>query len=211
LPYRSSRLTFDEWDACAAHGDCDPHVQDSRWGRGRRPTINISWDDAQTYAKWLSRITGKEYRLLSEAEYEYAARAGTQAAFPWGDDIELNGRTMANCNGCGSQWDGKQTAPVGSFPANRFGLYDIVGNVWEWTEDCYHDSYQAAPADGSPLTSGGSTRIVRGGSWISAPQTLRLAYRGWNSTGTRIYFLGFRVARALSAGTDATTAPSDKR
>ncbi len=135
-------LTFDEWDACAAHGDCNPRVDDEGWGRGRRPVINVSWDDAQAYVKWLSRITGKRYRLLSEAEYEYAARAGTRTAYPWGDEIRLNGKPMPNCSGCGSQWDGKQTAPVGSFTANRFDLYDMVGNVWEWTEDCWNDSYE---------------------------------------------------------------------
>ena len=137
-PFAVSRfaLTFDEWDACAARGDCNKNVSDSGWGRGRRPAINVNWDDAQAYVKWLSRITGRDYRLLSEAEYEYAARAGTQMAYPWGDEIKLNGETMANCNGCGSKWDVKQTAPVGSFAANRFDLYDMVGNVWQWTEDC---------------------------------------------------------------------------
>ena len=130
-----------------------------RVSRGRRPAIYVSWDDAQTYVKWLSRITGKDYRLLSEAEYEYAARAGTQTAYPWGDDIKLNGKAMANCDGCGN----KQTAPVGSFAANPFGLYDMVGNVWEWTEDCWNGSYQGAPADGSAWTSGDcSRRVVRG-------------------------------------------------
>jgi formylglycine-generating enzyme required for sulfatase activity len=99
--------------------------------------MNFTWDDAQAYAKWLSGITGKQYRLLSEPEYEYAARAGSGTKYPWGDDIKLNGKPMANCDGCGSQWDGRQTAPVGSFPANAFGLYDMVGNVGSWTEDCW--------------------------------------------------------------------------
>ena len=111
-------LTFDEWDACAAHGDCAAHVSDSGWARGRHPAINVNWDDAQTYVNWLSRITGKPYRLLSEAEYEYAARDGTETTYPCGPEIKLSGKAMANCNGCGSQWDGKQTAPVGSFAAN---------------------------------------------------------------------------------------------
>ncbi len=192
-------LTFDEWDACAAHGDCAQHVSDSGWGRGRRPVINVSWDDAQTYVKWLSRITGKTYRLLSEAEYEYAARAGTETAYPWGDEIKLNGKAMANCNGCGSQWDGKQAAPVGSFAANRFGLYDMVGNVWEWTEDCWNPNYQGAPADGSPWTSGDcNPRVVRGGSWVDFPDGLRSAYRYWYASANRSYGLGFRVARTLT-------------
>src|SRR5271166_39778 len=192
-------LTFDEWDACAARGDCAPHVSDSGWGRGRRPAINVSWDDAQTYVKWLSRITRKSYRLLSEAEYEYATRAGSQTKYPWGDDIKLNGTAMANCDGCGSQWGNKQTAPVGSFAANRFGLYDMVGNVWEWTEDCWNANYQGAPADGSPWVSGDrSRRVVRGGSWNDNPDLLRSAYRLWNYTVHRDSGLGFRVARTLS-------------
>ena len=186
-------LTFDEWDACAARGACRPNVTDSGWGRGRRPAINVSWDDAQTYVKWLSSITGKAYRLLSEAEYEYAARAGSQTKYPWGDDIKLNGKPMANCAGCGSQWGGKQTAPVSSFVANAFGLYDMVGNVWEWTEDCWNESYQGAPADGSPFR-----RVVRGGSWDYYPVYLRSADRFWVPSGYRIINLGFRVARTLT-------------
>ncbi len=139
------------------------------------------------------------YRLLSEAEYEYAARAGTQTAYPWGDEIKLNGQAMANCNGCGSQWDGKQTAPVGSFPANRFGLYDMVGNVWEWTEDCWNSSYEYAPADGSAWTSGDcNSRVVRGGSWGNAPDNLRSASRGGDTSDLRGVYLGFRVARTLT-------------
>ena len=196
--------TFDEWDTCVAYGDCDPRVSDNRWGRSRRPTINVTWDDAQTCVKWLSRITGKTYRLLSEAEYEYAARAGTETKYPWGDDIKLAGKAMANCRGCGSQWDGKQTAPVGSFAANRFGLYDMVGNVWEWTQDCLNDTYERtpaerAPADGSAWTSGDcNTRVVRGGSWIVDPDFLRSAARYGVNSGLRSYLLGFRVARTLT-------------
>ena len=133
-------LTFDEWDACVTHGDCSPNVGDSGWGRGRRPLANVSWDDAKTYVAWLSRITGRKYRLLSEAEFEYAARSRTHTAYPWGDDIQLNGIAMANCSGCGSQWDAKRTAPFASFAPNQFGLYDMVGNVWEWVEDCRLDN-----------------------------------------------------------------------
>ena len=158
----------------------------------------MSWDDAQAYVKWLSSITGKAYRLLSEAEYEYAARAGSETKYPWGDDIKLNGKAMANCDGCGSQWDNKQTAPVGSFAANQFGLYDMVGNVWEWTEDCWNESYQGAPADGSAWTSGDcSRRVVRGGSWstIQAPP-LGVPPRGLHRLP--VLNLGFRVARTLT-------------
>ena len=195
-------LTFAEWDACVAHGDCARGVGDSNLGRGRQPAINVSWDDAQSYVAWLSRITGKEYRLLSEAEYEYAARAGTQTVYPWGDDI---GKGNANCQQCGSQWDGKRTAPVGSFAANGFGLYDMVGNVWEWTEDCYHDSYNGAPADGIAWTRGdcGGRRVVRGGSWGNNPQSLRSAGRDGGATDDRSNGSGFRVGRTLSAGASA--------
>ena len=192
-------LTFDEWDACAAQGGCRPDVSDSRWGRGRRPVINVSWDDARAYVKWLSGITGKPYRLFSEAEYEYAARGKSETKYPWGDDIKLNGKPMANCASCGSQWDGKQTAPVGSFPANAFGLYDMVGNVWEWMEDCWNETYRGAPADGSPWTSGDcSRRVVRGGSWRLLPENLRSANRFWVSSDGRLIVLGFRVARTLT-------------
>jgi formylglycine-generating enzyme required for sulfatase activity len=192
-------LTFDAWDACVAHGDCDPHVNDAGWGRGRRPAINLSWDDAQIYVKWLSRITGKRYRLLSEAEYEYAARAGSETQYPWGGDIKLDGKAMANCVNCGSQWDGKQTAPVGSFPANTFGLYDMVGNVWGWTEDCWSPNYNGAPADGSAWTSGDcNSRVMRGSPFFDAQDYLRSADRGHNTTGFRYSGVGFRVARTLS-------------
>jgi formylglycine-generating enzyme required for sulfatase activity len=192
-------LTFDEWDACAARRGCRRDVSDSGWGRGRRPAMNMSWDDAQAYVKWLSGITGKPYRLLSEAEYEYAARAGGQTKYPWGDDIKLSGETMANCNGCGSQLGGKQTATVGSFPANLFGLYDMVGNVSEWTQDCWNDNYTGAPADGSPWTNGNCNfRIVRGGSWGDNPGWLRLALRYGDPAGGRGDRVGFRVARTLT-------------
>ena len=141
-------LTFDEWDTCVAFGDCPQDISDGGFGHGQRPVANVTWDDAQRYVAWLSTMTGKAYRLLAESEYEYAARAGTQTAYPWGDEI---GNGNANCNGCGSQWDKKQTAPVGSFPPNGFGLYDMVGNNWAWVEDCYHANYEGAPTDGSGL------------------------------------------------------------
>ena len=142
-------VTFDEWDTCARYGGCRTDVSDFGFGRGQRPVIKVTWDDAQQYVAWLSKMTGEPYRLLTEAEYEYATRAGTTTAYPWGDDIGTN---KANCNGCGSQWDNKQTAPVGSFAPNGFGLFDMVGNVWEWVEDCYNDNYNGAPTDGSAWT-----------------------------------------------------------
>jgi formylglycine-generating enzyme required for sulfatase activity len=115
-------VTFDDWDACVADGGCNGYKpSDQGWGRGRRPVINVSWDDAKAYVAWLSTKTSKPYRLLREAEYEYATRAGTLTAYPWDNDI---GKNNANCERCGSQWDNKQPASVGSFAANRFGLYD---------------------------------------------------------------------------------------
>jgi formylglycine-generating enzyme required for sulfatase activity len=194
------QLTFADWDACVAAGGCDDYKpSDTDWGRGPQPVINVSWEDAQQYLAWLSEVTGKTYRLLSESEYEYAARAGTTTAYPWGDDI---GKNNADCNGCGSQWDAKQTAPVGSFAPNRFGLYDMVGNVFEWTEDCIHDNYIGAPADGSVWTSGGDcgNHVIRGGSWLSDPVNLRSDNRVWlTSPDRRDSGLGFRVARTLLA------------
>ena len=191
-------VTFNDWDACVAYGNCDPHVSDSGFGRGRQPVINVTWDDAQYYAAWLSRMTGKPYRLLSEAEFEYAARAGTQTAYPWGDEI---GKNNANCTMCGSRWDARQPTVVGSFAANRFGLYDMYGNIWQWLEDCYHKDYQGAPQDGSTWVDGAdcNERVVRGGSWGGDPQVLRSAYRTWIATGIRDADLGFRVGRTLLA------------
>ena len=158
--------------------------------------INVSWDDTQQYVAWLSRMTGQPYRLLTEAEWEYAARAGTTTAYYWGDEI---GKGNANCDGCGSQWDGKQTAPIGSFAPNAFGLYDMAGNVHQWVQDCYHDDYNGAPTDGSAWTSGDcSARVIRGGSWNFNPQYLRSANRNLLPTGFRNYFGGFRVGRTLT-------------
>jgi formylglycine-generating enzyme required for sulfatase activity len=191
-------LTFAEWDACAAYGDCDPHITDGGYGRGQQPVINVTWDDAQHYAAWLSKMTGKTYRLLTEAEYEYAARAGTQTAYPWGDDI---GKNNADCDGCGSQWDKRQPAPIGSFAANRFGLYDMVGNVWEWVQDCYQANYNGAPTDGTEWRTSGEcrNRVVRGGSWGDISDGSRSASRGRGTTVDRNYRLGFRVGRTVVA------------
>jgi formylglycine-generating enzyme required for sulfatase activity len=127
-PFAASKfeVTFAEWDACAAHGDCTPQVSDHGWGRGRRPVIDVSWEDPQRYLAWLSKITGKTYRCSLKRNTS-TQRAGTQTAYPWGDDV---GNNHANCAGCGNRWDATQTAPAGSFAPNQFGLYDMVGNVW---------------------------------------------------------------------------------
>lgn len=195
-------LTFADWDACVAGGGCNGYrPSDQSWlPRAQRPAINVDWHDAQAYVAWLSRVTGKTYRLLSEAESEYVTRAETTTAYPWGDDIKLNGQAMANCDGCDSQW-GQQTAPVGSFPPNKCGLYDTAGNVWEWTEDCAHINYNGAPTDGSAwlAENGGdcSQRMVRGGSWIDPPDKLRSAFRNAYATVYRYDYVGFRLMRTL--------------
>jgi formylglycine-generating enzyme required for sulfatase activity len=155
-------------------------------------------NSATSYVAWLSNKTSKPYRLLTEPEYEYAMRAGTQTAYWWGNDI---GKGNANCDGCGSRWDGRQTAPVGSFAPNEFGLYDMSGNVWEWVEDCWHDSYRGSPLDGSAWTTACtdvSQRVIRGGSWNDGPQGLRSAVRLRYSEGSRHNDIGFRLARTLS-------------
>jgi formylglycine-generating enzyme required for sulfatase activity len=191
-------VTFDEWEACMAHGSCKQEPDDRFWGRGRRPVINVSWDDAWQYVAWIAKLTGEPYRLLTEAEWEYAARAGTTTTYSWGDDI---GEGNADCDGCGSQWDNRQTAPVGSFKPNAWGLYDMHGNVWEWVEDPWHDGYEGAPTDGSPWVKDGdaSRRVVRGGSWYSGPLFLQAASRSSGfSSGYRIVDIGFRLARTLN-------------
>jgi formylglycine-generating enzyme required for sulfatase activity len=189
-------ITFNDWDACAAPGDCDQHISDNGWGRGRQPVVNVTWDHTQRYVAWLSKVTGKPYRLLSEAEWEYAARAGTETPYFWGDQI---GNSNANCTGCGSQWDGKQPAAVGSFAPNQFDLYDMHGNVKEWVQDCYLTDYSGTPTDGSAWTAGEcQARVFRGGSWASVAQLLRSAYRGRGTPNFRNFDLGFRVGRTLT-------------
>jgi formylglycine-generating enzyme required for sulfatase activity len=188
-------VTFDDWDVCVALGGC-AQASDSGWGRRTRPVINVSWTDAQDYVAWLSKRTGKPYRLLSEAEWEYAARAGSERAFPW--DQDAAGTSNANCDGCGSQWDNQQTAPVGSFAANKFGLFDMGGNVWEWVQDCYRDNYDQVPADGTAVTGGDCRRhAVRGGSWGADVPFVRSASRFPRAPDYRSSSLGIRVGRTL--------------
>ena len=198
-------VTFAEWDACVSAGGCLGYrPADEGWGRGTRPVTNVSWEDAKAYVAWLSQRTGQQYRLLTESEWEYAARAGTTTRYWWGNDI---GRGNANCNICDSPWDDKQAAPVGSFKPNAFGLHDMLGNVWEWAEDCWHDSYTGAPTDGTAWTANCTAvqyavaPVMRGGSWNHYEQSdsLRSAYRIWGPSDYRHNDIGFRVARTLSA------------
>ena len=296
-------VTFGEWDACVSGGGCGGYRPDDEgWGRGSRPVVNVGWNDAQAYVRWLSGRTGEGYRLPSESEWEYAARAGTQTKyFWWGEEIGLNRADLETCvelsmHGSGedarmvarwekspmqesrwltkgdvprcerwknermwlvgwedaqayvawlsrktgeryrllheSQWDGEaragtgtgyfwwgdgneteralanyggvlydkgRTAPVGSFPANAFGLHDVHGNVWEWVEDPWHDSYHGAPSDGRAWGSGDcGERVMRGGSWLSDLPDLRSASRIGYAAGRRGLSVGFRVARTLA-------------
>ena len=192
-------VTFAEWDACVAAAGCVA-VDDEGWGRGSRPVINVGWEDVRAYARWLSAQTSRAYRLPSEAEWEFAARAGTETTYNWGKRV---GRNHANCDGCGSRWDGRKTAPVGEFRANGWGLHDMHGNVWEWVEDCWAPlrparGYAGAPTDGSAWLFGHcSLRVLRGGSWFSTPFSLESAGRSWDKISTRGSDVGFRVARTL--------------
>ena len=192
-------ITFADWDACVEGGGCDGYLPyDKGWGRGRRPVIHVNWDDAQSYVLWLSRQTGETYRLPSEAEWEYAARAGTETRFNWGDDFMID---LANCRDERCRDAFPNTAPVGSFPANAWGLHDIHGNVNEWVQDCWNgDSYEGAPTDGGAWVVGEGdcrSRMLRGGAWSSTPEGLRSATRIRNYPLDRLNTVGFRVARAL--------------
>jgi formylglycine-generating enzyme required for sulfatase activity len=192
-------VTFDQWDACVADGGCNGYrPSDQGWGRGNRPVINVNWNDASAYAVWLSRKTGKTYRLLSEAEREYVTRAGTRTPFWWGSSISPN---QANCNytyAGGPKGEYRQrTVPVDGFEANHWGLFNVHGNVWDWTEDCWNDSNQ--PGNGNARTTGDcSRRVVRGGSWSSFPRNLRAAFRDGFTSDARYDDVGFRLARTLS-------------
>lgn len=197
-------VTFDEWMACVVSGGCqgkrDP--SDRGWGKGRRPVINVSWNDAKEYTAWLSQTTGKEYRLLTEAEWEYSARAGTQTDYHWGDRFD---ESIAN--------NGNATVLVGQYKANSFGLYDMHGNVWEWVEDCWHAGYKGAPTDGSAWSTAcqfPDQRVIRGGGVHSNALSLRSASRGRDiARANRFGALGFRVARTLAPQSDRLeTVPS---
>ena len=187
-------VTFEEYDRfCESTGKQKPY--DCGWGRDNRPVIYVSWDDAQAYCTWLTIQTGQAYRLPSEAEWEYAARAGTKTAYWWGDEIGVN---QTNCGDSGSQWSGKQTSPVGSFPANPFGLHDTSGNVWELVQDVWRSHYIGAPNDGSAWEWGvgpfGHPIVIRGGSWVDRAGDVRCAVRYGGRPGGRDLSLGFRLA-----------------
>ncbi|MFK8017828.1 MAG: SUMF1/EgtB/PvdO family nonheme iron enzyme [Gammaproteobacteria bacterium] len=192
----ATEVTFAQYDGFwAATGREAP--DDGGWGRGGRPVINVSWKDAVAYAEWLSDETGAECRLPLESEWEYAARAGSNLEYWWGDAPDRVGEVTMNTEDSDSQWSGTKTAPVGQFPANPFGLHDMQGNVWEWTEDCWHESYEGAPTDGRAWgeedNGDCSRRVVRGGSWVDVPRFARSAYRYWFNPEFSLSNVGFRV------------------
>lgn len=191
----SDEAVFAEWDLCVKFGNCHP-ISDGGWGRGNQPVINITWFDAKQYVAWLSRMTGRDYRLLTEAEYEYATRAHTTTAYYWGPDL---GKGNASCNGCKTKYDGVQPSPAGAWPANGFGLHDMLGNVWEWVEDCYKASYEGAPTDGRAwIFENCPYRVARGGTWTGLTKSVlpRSAICDWRTPDAPC--CGFRVARTLA-------------
>jgi formylglycine-generating enzyme required for sulfatase activity len=195
-------VTFGEWDACVQDGGCNGYSpSDEHWGRGDRPVVNVSWNDAQAYIAWLNRKTGHHYRLLSEAEYEYAERAGAQTPYATGYGITASQANFLDSTGSSPSNPsiGRSPTPVGIFPPNGFGLYDMQGNVWEWVQDCWQDNYAHAPRDGSPLLSGDcQRRVVRGAAFNRDPSFMRSATRYWIVGQLRSALAGFRVAMTLS-------------
>ena len=199
-------VTFTQWDACVADGGCGGYTPDDEgWGRGNRPVIHVSWDDIQSFIAWLNARTGGNFRLPTEAEWEYAARAGSTTKFYFGNSESQLCR-YANHADSSTDFDwrnetcsdgvGKRTAEVGRYQPNSFGLYDLHGNVWEWVQDCWNNSYAGAPTDGSAWTSGDcGLRVFRGGSWSNTPRHLRSANRTGFTRSYRDGDIGFRLAQ----------------
>lgn len=186
-----TETTFNQYDAfaLATHREL-PY--DGNWGRGEYPVINISWEDAQDYANWLSTMTGVHYRLPSEAEWEYAAHGGENSDFSWGHFYTVN---AATCLNCGNAWDGLSTRPSHQFPPNQYGIYDMHGNVQEWNRDCWHDNYLGAPNDGSAWANPACMRrVIRGGSWATPVTDIRAGARSWQRRRVATDRIGFRVA-----------------
>lgn len=186
-------VTFDDWDNCVHHGGCrsNPHPKDFDSGRGRNPVVGISWQDAQEYVRWLAGYTGVSYRLPSEAEWEYAARAGTATPYYSGTTID---HMQANFDAVIGKLE-----PVGSYPPNAFGLYDMAGNAWQFVEDCYFNTYKGAPQDGTPVRDKDCGRnVIRGGSWYNNITEIRSAQRDGYKPDERLAHAGFRVARTIS-------------
>jgi formylglycine-generating enzyme required for sulfatase activity len=187
-------VTVAQWNACVEAGGC-PRLSSENNSSGTAPVRDVSWDDAQQYVKWLGKITGKPYRLPTEAEWEYAARGGTSTRFWWGDQMRQG---TANCKDCGEPWHADAPVSVGSFAANPYGLYDMNGSVWEWVNDCWHSSYKGAPADGRTWDeSNCQSRVIRGGSWRNGPSYMLTSTRFKYDASVRYSENGFRVARDL--------------
>jgi formylglycine-generating enzyme required for sulfatase activity len=191
--------TFEEWNACVADGGCAHRPFDNGWGRGKRPVINVSWSDAQDYVAWLSTRTGARYRLPTEAEWEYAARAGAATPFAFGAAIAAS---QANFNaslpyGAAAGLFRRMTTPTGTFGPNAFGLYDMHGNVWEWTNDCWRPDHSGVGPDGTAFGGDCAARIIKGGAWNTGGVRLRAADREGSPLGARRSDIGFRVVRDL--------------
>jgi formylglycine-generating enzyme required for sulfatase activity len=225
-------VTWDQWEACVRDRACDgmaidtalrtgengqPNPDYKDWGRGTRPVVGVSWYDAQAFVGWLNAKTGEDdaYRLPSEAEWEYAARAGTTTAWPWGTELDYeHGNFGVESGGLGGKAEGRdvwvnETAPVASFPPNAFGLYDMHGNIFEWTEDCYEADRAHTPADGTANKEGNcANRVFRNGTFTSNAYMQRSARRGapYPATTRGRNYLGFRVAKTL-----ADAAPAARR
>lgn len=185
------KVTVGEWNVCAAQGACryKPPAEDDA---GDRPATNLSREDAAEYVEWLRKVTGKPYRLPSEAEWEYAARAGTKTRYSWGDQV---GTQNADCKGCGGPYDARIPAKVDAYPGNPWGLFGMEGGVAEWVEDCWHASYQGAPVDGSAWRRAKcSLNVLRGGSWMSPPEDLTVSSRNFYDPAVRYPGNGMRVA-----------------
>ena len=194
-----TETTFDQYDAFAKQSARNL-PDDQGWGRGTQPVVNVDWNDARAYVNWLGAMTGKSCRLPSEAEWEYAARARTTTEYALPADAngsdDIKDKALANCEDCGSKWTGKQTAPVGQFPANGWKLHDMHGNVWEWVEDCFHKNYEGAPENGAARQGGTGacqSRVLRGGAWNDFVGDVRSAARVDQAPGYRYFSIGFRV------------------
>lgn len=191
-------VTFAQWDECVKQKGCQ-HKPDDSWGRGDRPVIRVSWNDAQEYISWLNEKTGKTYRLPTEAEWEYAARACSKTAYWWGEYDSRNYANYTKC--CESLFSGKgqlvYTFPVGSFPENPFKLFDMHGNVSEWVQD-YYGKYPDKALQDPGGASSGSSRVIRGGSWLSMPGGVRSAHRSGSTPDDRSSVVGFRLAQGQS-------------
>lgn len=187
----ATEVTFEQWDACVNDGGCLYRPSDKGWGRDGRPVIMVSYDDiTQQYIPWINSVTKSVFNLPSEAQWEYSARAGSLSKYNWGNSQKPD---LANCDSCSTRWDSK-TAPVRSFSANNWGLYDMHGNVWEWTRDCYNYNYNNAPNNGRAWLAGDCERhVIRGGSWLESISDLRSAYRNYDSRNRRNSYNGFRL------------------